>query len=58
MVAKISSSNNLYGALAYNQNKVCDKHAQVIFISNMIEPKDGKASTAYLVKPRPGGQAF
>jgi hypothetical protein len=41
MVAKISSSNNLYGALSYNQNKVDEQHAQVIFTNKMIEPKDG-----------------
>jgi hypothetical protein len=41
MVAKISSSNSLYGALVYNQNKVDGRHAQVIFANNMIEPKDG-----------------
>ncbi|GHV71345.1 hypothetical protein FACS189420_6130 [Bacteroidia bacterium] len=41
MIAKISSSNNLYGALSYNQNKVDEKHAQVIFSNKMIEPKDG-----------------
>jgi hypothetical protein len=42
MIAKISSSNNLYGALSYNQNKVDESHAKVIFTNNMIEPKDGK----------------
>jgi hypothetical protein len=41
MIAKISSSNNLYGALSYNQNKVDENHAKVIFTNNMIEPKDG-----------------
>ncbi|GHV10261.1 mobilization protein [Bacteroidia bacterium] len=41
MIAKISSSNNLYGALSYNQNKVEDDHAKVIFTNKMIEPKDG-----------------
>jgi hypothetical protein len=41
MVAKISSSNNLYGALSYNQIKVDERHAQVIFTNNMIEPQDG-----------------
>jgi hypothetical protein len=41
MIAKISSSNNLYGALSYNQNKVDKSHAMVIFTNNMIEPKDG-----------------
>jgi len=41
MIAKISSSNTLYGALAYNQNKVDADHANVIFYNKMIEPKDG-----------------
>ena len=41
MVAKISSSNTLYGALAYNQNKVDADHAKVIFTNRMIEPADG-----------------
>jgi hypothetical protein len=41
MIAKISSSNNLYGALAYNQNKLDKQHAQVIFTNKMIEPKEG-----------------
>jgi hypothetical protein len=41
MIAKINSSNNLYGALSYNQTKVDERHAQVIFANNMIEPKDG-----------------
>ncbi len=42
MVAKISSSNNLYGALAYNQNKVDEKHAKVIFSNKIIETVDGQ----------------
>jgi hypothetical protein len=42
MIAKISSSNNLYGALSYNQTKVDDEYAQVIFTGKMIEPADGK----------------
>ena len=37
----MSSSNTLYGALAYNQNKVDDKHAKVIFTNRIIEPADG-----------------
>ncbi|MDR2423411.1 MAG: relaxase/mobilization nuclease domain-containing protein [Prevotellaceae bacterium] len=41
MIAKIRSSNTLYGALAYNQNKLDDRHAQVIHTNKMIEPKDG-----------------
>jgi hypothetical protein len=42
MIAKISSSNNIYGALSYNQNKVDEQHAQVIFTGKMIELADGK----------------
>jgi hypothetical protein len=42
MIAKISSSNNIYGALSYNQNKVDEQHAKVIFSNKMIEPTDGK----------------
>jgi hypothetical protein len=42
MIAKISSNNNIYGALSYNQTKVNDEHAQVIFTGKMIERADGK----------------
>jgi hypothetical protein len=41
MIAKMSSSNTLYGALAYNQHKVDDAHAKVIFANKMIESADG-----------------
>jgi hypothetical protein len=41
MIAKISSTGNVYGALSYNQIKVDDDHAQVIFANKMIEPEDG-----------------
>jgi len=41
MVAKINSGSSLYGALSYNQEKVNQKHAKVIFTNRMIEPKDG-----------------
>jgi hypothetical protein len=41
MVAKMSASNTLYGVLAYNQVKVDDEHAKVIFTSKMIESADG-----------------
>ena len=37
----MSSSNNLYGALAYNQNKVDKDDAKVIFSQKMIENSDG-----------------
>jgi hypothetical protein len=42
MIAKISSGNNIYGALSYNQNKVDENYAKVIFSNKMIEPADGK----------------
>lgn len=41
MVAKISSGSSIYGVLAYNQEKVDDNHAMVLFTNRMIEPKDG-----------------
>ncbi len=42
MIAKMSASNTLYSALAYNQIKVDETHAKVIFTQNMIEPRDGR----------------
>ena len=41
MVAKISSGSSVYGVLSYNQEKVDDEHAKVLFTNRMIEPKDG-----------------
>ena len=41
MIAKINSSNNLYGALSYNQTKVDESHASVIFASRIMENRDG-----------------
>jgi hypothetical protein len=41
MVAKINSSNNLYNALSYNQNKVDESHASVIFANRIMENRDG-----------------
>lgn len=41
MVAKISSGSSVYGVVAYNQEKVDDDHAKVLFTNRMIEPKDG-----------------
>jgi hypothetical protein len=41
VIAKISSGNTPYSALAYNQNKVDADHAKVIFANRMIEPADG-----------------
>ena len=44
MVAKISSGNSIFGALAYNQIKVDEQQAKVILTNRMIEPRDEKYS--------------
>jgi hypothetical protein len=41
MVARISSGNSLYGALSYNQIKVGEGQAKVVFAANMKDPEDG-----------------
>lgn len=41
MVTKISSGSSLYGVLSYNQIKVDDQKASVLFTNRMIEPQDG-----------------
>lgn len=41
MVAKISSGSSVYGVLSYNQEKVDNDYAKVLFTNRMIEPKDG-----------------
>lgn len=41
MVAKISTGNSLYGALAYNQNKVDEGHAKVLATNLILQPEDG-----------------
>jgi hypothetical protein len=43
MVAKISSGNTLYGVLSYNQIKVDEDQAKVIFTHKMLESLDGKS---------------
>lgn len=40
MIAKISSGTSIFGALAYNQMKVDENHAKVLFSNRMIEPRD------------------
>jgi hypothetical protein len=42
VIAKMSAGSSLYGVLSYNQEKVDDAHAKVIFTHRMIEPEDGK----------------
>ena len=39
MIAKISYGSSLYGVLAYNQLKVDERHADVLFTSRIIEPQ-------------------
>ena len=41
MVAKISTGISLYGALAYNQNKVDEGHATVLAANHIRQPEDG-----------------
>lgn len=50
MIAKIGRSANLYGALAYNQLKVEQKNATVLFMHKMIETANGDYSVKQLVK--------
>lgn len=39
MIAKISHGSSLYGVLAYNQLKVDERHADMLFTSRIIEPQ-------------------
>lgn len=50
MVAKISSGSLLYGVLAYNQTKVDERLAKVIFTNRMFEPKDGEYDIAICLR--------
>ena len=38
MIAKISHGSSLYGVLSYNQLKVDELHADVLFGNRIIEP--------------------
>jgi len=44
MVAKITTGNDLYGALAYNQEKVDKEKGKVLSTHIVREPADGKFS--------------
>ena len=44
MVAKISTGSNMFGAVAYNQNKVDSKEAKVLFSNRMLLGEDGNFS--------------
>jgi hypothetical protein len=41
MIAKISAGSSVFSALAYNQNKVDDSEAKVIFSQKIMENRDG-----------------
>ena len=45
MIAKISHGSSLYGVLAYNQIKVDELHADVLFGNRLIEPPGDKPYT-------------
>ena len=44
MVAKISTGSSLFGALAYNQDKVDRKEAEALFSNKMLLSEDGRFS--------------
>ncbi|WP_195302183.1 MULTISPECIES: conjugal transfer protein MobB [Bacteroidaceae] len=44
MVAKISTGGSMFGALAYNQNKVDNEEAKVLFSNRMLLSEDGNFS--------------
>ncbi|MGJ1415193.1 conjugal transfer protein MobB [Sphingobacterium multivorum] len=50
MIAKIGRSENLYGALAYNQLKVENENGQILFTNKMIETANGHYSVAQLAQ--------
>lgn len=50
MVAKIGRGTNLYGALAYNLQKVDKDNGKILFTNKMIETKDGNYTVAQLAK--------
>lgn len=50
MIAKVGRGNNVYGALAYNLQKVDDENGKILLLSKMIETIDGKYTVAQLAK--------
>ena len=44
MVAKISTGSSMFGALAYNQEKVDKGEAEVLFSNKMLLDEDGHSS--------------
>lgn len=50
MVAKISTGQSLYGALAYNQEKVDEGHAKILAANLVLQPEDGQFSIGDCMK--------
>lgn len=44
MVAKINVGSSLFGALAYNQNKIDEEQGKILFSNRMFESEDGNFS--------------
>ena len=42
MVAKIKTGKDIYGALAYNQQKVDKGEGAVLRTNSLLEPEDGR----------------
>lgn len=49
MIAKIGRGSNLYGALNYNNYKVIQKNASILYLHNMCETPAGEYTTAQLL---------
>lgn len=49
MIAKIGRGSNLYGALNYNNSKVIQNNASILYLNNMFETPDGNYTTAQLL---------
>ncbi|MCL1650588.1 relaxase/mobilization nuclease domain-containing protein [Elizabethkingia anophelis] len=50
MIAKIGRSENLYGALAYNNLKVENENGQILFTNKIIETPSGNYSVSQLTQ--------
>ncbi|WP_297973510.1 conjugal transfer protein MobB [uncultured Bacteroides sp.] len=50
MVARISTGQSLYGALAYNQEKVDEGHAKILAANLVLQPEDGQFSIGDCMK--------
>lgn len=50
MIAKIGRSNNLFGVLSYNNNKIQQEKGEILLTSKMIETPNGQYSVPQLMK--------